>query len=143
MTRKFPPLLTVRRHDMGTRALVALTGEIDLDSAPLVRAALSRCLRDGIRTIDVDVTTVTFCDCTGLNAFLQALLRTTAAGGSLRLHHPSPALARLVTLTGSGSLFLSLPDALAGSPPAPRPFPLHDVGRRLPPSMPAASGGML
>ncbi|MFI6494637.1 hypothetical protein [Streptomyces sp. NPDC050564] len=79
------------------------------------------------------------CDSSGLNAFLYDLLHTAAAGGSLQPHHPSPALEQLVALTGSGSLFLTLPDALAGSRPPPQPSPTH----RLPPAMPALPGGVL
>ncbi|MGY1495178.1 STAS domain-containing protein [Streptomyces sp. QTS52] len=138
-----PPTLNVYRHDIGNRTLVTLTGEIDLDSAPLVHTSLERCLRDGIRAIDVDVTAVTFCDCSGLNAFLYALLHTAAAGGSLQLHHPSPALERLVALTGSGSLFLTLPDAFAGSRPPPWPSPVNQAAHRLSPTLPALPGGVL
>ncbi|MCX5334283.1 STAS domain-containing protein [Streptomyces sp. NBC_00140] len=138
-----PPALSVYRHDTINRALLTLAGEIDLDSAPLVHASLERCLRNGIHAIDVDVTAVTFCDCSGLNAFLYALLHTTAAGKSLQLHHPSPALERLVTLTGSGSLFLALPDAFAGSRPPPWPSPIHQAAHRLPPAMTALPGGVL
>ncbi|TKA11185.1 STAS domain-containing protein [Actinacidiphila oryziradicis] len=136
-------LLNVFRHDMNNRALITLSGEIDLDSAPLMRETLGQCLLDGIRTIDVDVTSVTFCDCSGLNTFLHALLSTAAVGGSLQLHYPSPALARLVALTGSGSLFLNLPDALAGSPPKPQPSPLYEAAHPLPPVVPAGSGRVL
>jgi anti-sigma B factor antagonist len=136
---RIPPILNVHRHDTDNRTLVTLAGEIDLTSAPLVHASLERCLHDGIRVIDVDVTAVTFCDCSGLNAFLHALLHTAAGGGRLRLHHPSPALERLVALTGSGSLFLTLPDALAGSrqphtrSPPPCPMPRTGSLRRCPP----------
>jgi anti-anti-sigma factor len=136
-------LLNVDRHDLKNRALVTLAGEIDLESAPLVRESLERCLRDGIRAIDVDVTAVTFCDCSGLNTFLYALLHAAAVGGSLQLHYPSPALERLVALTGSGSLFLTLPDALAGSPPAPQPPPLYEAAPRLAPVLPPLPGGLL
>jgi anti-sigma B factor antagonist len=138
-----PPTLNIYRYDTDNRALVTLTGEIDLNSAPLVHASLERCLRDGIRAIDVDVTAVTFRDSSGLNTFLYALLHTAAAGGSLQLHHPSPALERLVALTGSGSLFLSLPDAFAGSRPPPRPSPVHQAAHRLAPALPALPGGAL
>jgi len=138
-----PPTLSVHRHDTDNRALVTLTGEIDLNSAPLVHASLEQCLRDGIHSIDVDVTAVSFCDCSGINAFLYALLRTTAAGGSLQLHHPSAALERLVTLTGSGSLFVRLPNAFAGSRPPPWPSPMHQPAHRLPPALPALPGGVL
>ncbi|WP_328847076.1 STAS domain-containing protein [Streptomyces sp. NBC_00258] len=140
---RIPPALNVHRHDTGNRTLVTLTGEIDLNSAPLVRASLERCLHDGIRAIDVNVTGVTFCDCSGLNAFLYSLLHTAAAGGSLRLLHPSPALERLVTLTGSGSLFLTLPDALAGSRPPSQLPPLYEAAHRVAPAWPPRLGGVL
>ncbi|MFC5204654.1 hypothetical protein [Streptomyces kaempferi] len=86
---------------------------------------------------------MTFRDSSGLNAFLYALLHTAAAGGSLQLHHPSPALERLVAVTGSGSLFLALPDAHAGTRPPPQLSPLHSASYRLPPGLPTLPGGVL
>ncbi|MDQ1051601.1 STAS domain-containing protein [Streptomyces sp. V4I2] len=103
------PQLTIYRHDRRNRTLITLSGEIDLESAPLVRAALARCLSDGIRIVDVDLTPVTFCDCSGLNTFLYASQRTTEAGGILRLHNPPPAMGRILDLTGCGFLLLGLP----------------------------------
>ncbi|MEU9172136.1 STAS domain-containing protein [Streptomyces sp. NPDC048420] len=122
--------LTVHRHDRRTRALITLAGEIDLESAPLVRASLERCLRDGIRAIDVDLTAVTFCDCSGLNAFLHAAQQTTVVGGTLRLHYPPKTLARILDLAGCGFLLLGpplghLPPPLGDTPAAPRPAPPH------------------
>ncbi|WP_405653618.1 STAS domain-containing protein [Streptomyces sp. NBC_00019] len=86
-----------------------MSGEIGLESAPLVRAALAQCLSDGIRIVDVDLTPVTFCDCSGLNTFLYAAQRTREAGGILRLHNPPPSLGRILELTGCGFLLLGLP----------------------------------
>ncbi|MFD6553833.1 STAS domain-containing protein [Streptomyces sp. NPDC058398] len=103
------PQLAVYRHDRGKRVLITLAGEIDLESAPLVRTALARCLSDGIRTIDIDLTPVTFCDCTGLNVFLHAAQQTTETGGTLQLHHPPPTLGLILDLTGSGFLLLDDP----------------------------------
>ncbi|MFI1801685.1 anti-sigma factor antagonist [Streptomyces sp. NPDC020379] len=147
-----PQMLNIYRHDRKNRALITLAGEIDLASAPLVSETLKRCLWEGIRTIDVDLTPVTFCDCTGLNAFLHAAHRTAEAGGSLRLHYPSPVLARLLALTGTGSLLLALPagdapPALpgdpAGSSPAPQRPPRHQAVRRPVPAAPVVPGGAL
>ncbi|MFM9448408.1 STAS domain-containing protein [Streptomyces acidiscabies] len=104
-----PPTLNVYRHDTGNRALVTLTGEIDLDSAPLMYASLERCLSDGIRIVDVDLTSVTFCDCSGLNAFLYAAQRAREADGILRLHNPAPSVERIIELTGCGFLLPGLP----------------------------------
>jgi anti-sigma B factor antagonist len=91
--------------------VVTLTGEIDLVSAPRLSAELHRCLLDGYRTVDVDLRAVTFCDCSGLNAFLVAAQRTASAGGSLRFRYPSAALTRLLALAGAG--FLIAGDSLA------------------------------
>ncbi|KQW07163.1 STAS domain-containing protein [Streptomyces sp. Root369] len=135
------PQLTVYRHDRRTRTLITPVGEIDLESAPLVRASLEWCLRDGIRTIDVDLTLVTFCDCSGLNAFLHAAQQTRVAGGTLRLHHPPPILARIVRLADCGFLFpgsqfVPLPPSDGGTPVAPLPAPPH----RSAPLAPVLSG---
>jgi anti-anti-sigma factor len=111
------PQLTIYRHDQRHRALITLAGDIGLESAPLLRAALAQCLSDGIRIVDVDLTPVTCCDCSGLNAFLYAAQRTTEAGGILRLYNPPQSLGRILELTGCGYLLLGLPLGRL-SPPA-------------------------
>ncbi|MEU5689343.1 hypothetical protein DEJ48_09265 [Streptomyces venezuelae] len=50
------PPLNSYRHDRRTRALITLAGEIGLETMPLMRTTLERCLRDGVRTIDIDLT---------------------------------------------------------------------------------------
>ncbi|MGF0173362.1 STAS domain-containing protein [Streptomyces sp. Marseille-Q5077] len=130
--------LTLYRHDQRKQALIALSGEIDLESAQLVRESLEQCLRDGIRTIDVDLT---FCHCSGLDACLDTAQQTTVAGGRLRLHHPPTTLARILDLAGCGLLLLGLPfghlpPPRGDTPTAPRPAPPH---RSVPPA-PVLSG---
>ncbi|WP_328756817.1 STAS domain-containing protein [Streptomyces sp. NBC_00271] len=135
------PQLTVYRQDRRHRALITLAGEIDLESAPLVRASLKRCLHDGIRTIDVDLTPVTFCDCSGLNAFLHAAQQTTEAGGTLQLHYPPPTLVLLLDLTGSRFLLLGVPFGHLPSPPGDVPAPTApDPPHRTVPLVPVLSG---
>jgi anti-sigma B factor antagonist len=118
------PRLNVHRHDHTTRTLITLAGEIDLATAPLVRVALVECVHDGIRTTDVDLTEVTFCDAGGVNAFLAASGLATESGTILRLHPPAPIMARTVESTGSG-------------------VPLHEFHSVRPASrrFPAAAGG--
>ncbi|MFC7308635.1 STAS domain-containing protein [Streptomyces monticola] len=144
------PQLNVYRHDRNNRALITLAGEIDLESVPLLRETLERCLRDGIRTIDVDLTPVTFCDCTGLNAFIEASQQTVEAGGCLQLHYPSPLLARMVSLSRSGFLLQgrppaqrspALPAALPVATSAPLPTARFEP-QSLAPVAPTASGGV-
>ncbi|MFE2418826.1 STAS domain-containing protein [Streptomyces hokutonensis] len=109
--------LTVHHHDRTTRALITLAGEIDLESAPLLRVSLERCMRDGIRAVDVDLARVTFCDCSGLNVFLRAAEQTAALGGTLRLQHPPAILLRILDVVGDGFLLLG---PSSGRPPPPR-----------------------
>ncbi|WP_369030248.1 MULTISPECIES: STAS domain-containing protein [Streptomyces] len=111
------PHLHVHRHDRTTRTLITLAGEIDLTTAPLVHAAVAGCLRDGVRTVDVDLTAVTFCDASGLNAFLTASRLGVDAGMTLQLHCPPPIMARVIEMTGSGFL---LHEAHAPRPPSHR-----------------------
>jgi anti-sigma B factor antagonist len=120
------PPLTIYRHDRGKRSLITLAGDIEPATAPLVRDALERCLRDGITTIDVDLTVLGRCDIDGMNVFLDASQHATAAHASLRLHHPPPQTARLLARTGSAPLLLGPPSA---SVP---PSLLHDLDAASP-----------
>lgn len=116
-TRQPPPMsLSVRTGHTTTGAQLTVAGEIDLDSAPQLRGSLTLCLLDGHSVIDVDLAEVTFCDCSGLRVFLDAAKAAGEAGGVLRLHNPSPLVARLFTLTGTGTLLLVLPRHAAHPP---------------------------
>ncbi|WP_327351504.1 STAS domain-containing protein [Streptomyces sp. NBC_01304] len=145
------PQLNVYRHDRNTRALITLSGEIDLESVPLLRETLERCLRDGIRTFDIDLTPVIFCDCTGLNAFIKAAQQINTAGGSLQLHYPPPMLTRMITLARCTFLLSSpaptpatalLPNPVPAPMPATLPVPCLETLRRLTPAAPVTSGGV-
>lgn len=123
-----PPTLNLHRHDRGHHTTITLAGEIDLDTAPALRLMVGDCLREAIRTIDIDLTALAFCDVSGLNAFLGAAERTASAGGSLRLHHPRPNMARLLDLSDTcfllhasypASTTPGAPDALAAASPEP------------------------
>ncbi|MFF1411984.1 STAS domain-containing protein [Streptomyces sp. NPDC058289] len=109
------------RYDDGSRVLIAPVGEIDVATVHSLRASLAQCLHDGVRTVDVDLSAVTFCDCSCLGVLLSSWWRITAAGGSLHLHHPPPVLVRMVHITRSGFL----------------------LGDRPAPALPASLGGAL
>ncbi|MFE5190991.1 STAS domain-containing protein [Streptomyces sp. NPDC056628] len=112
--------LDIHRRDKGERALVTLLGEVGPATAPLLRAALEQCLRDGMTVIDVDLTTVGSCDAKGLDVFLTASRRAERVHAALRLHHPCAQITRLLAVSGSAHL---LPAPAHPVPPA----PLHDL----------------
>jgi anti-sigma B factor antagonist len=144
-----PPRLTVHRHDAGTSVLVTLVGEIDLDTVPMLREALESRLHDGVRTVDVCLAAVSFCDVSGVTALVAASQHTLAAGVSLLLHEPGRALVRLLDLTGTGFLLSGLqaevllphfvPD-LATGPAAQAPCPWCGAADGSVPPVPLALG---
>ncbi|MFI2206943.1 STAS domain-containing protein [Streptomyces sp. NPDC020192] len=103
--------LDIHRRDRGERALVTLVGAIGPATAPLLRAALEQCLRDGVTGIDVDLATVGFCDSQGLDVFLTASQHADRAHAFVRLHHPCAQITRLLAVTGSASLLSEVPGA--------------------------------
>jgi anti-sigma B factor antagonist len=102
--------LTVERR-RGLRVVDA-RGELDLDSAPTLCAAL----RDGARRCDgehviADLTNVGFCDSTGLKALLDAAREVEIAGGRLIAVVPEDGpVRRTLALTGAEEFLGVTPD---------------------------------
>ena len=63
--------------------LVALTGEVDLYTAPELKQELLRLVDEGARRIIVDLTDTTFIDSTMLSVLLSTLKRLRPSGGQL------------------------------------------------------------
>ncbi len=94
--------------------VVAVSGEVDVDSAAALRDGLTDLLESG-DSIVVDLTNVDFLDSTGLGALVAA--RTTAAerGALLPLVCTRQRVLKLFTITGLDGVFQihpSVPDAL-------------------------------
>ncbi len=99
--------LTLTARDSTAGPVVEATGEIDLDSAPKLRTALHEALgRVPAPPVAVlDLSGVTFCDSTGLNAMLLARREAQHAGTVLHLAAPSGTVARVLELTGVDQVF--------------------------------------
>jgi anti-sigma B factor antagonist len=63
--------------------LVALTGEVDLYTAPELKQELLRLVEAGAKRIIVDLTDTTFIDSTMLSVLLSTLKRLRPSGGQL------------------------------------------------------------
>jgi len=79
---------------------VAVIGELDLATAPRVRAAVVQVLADGADRLVLDLGGVDFIDSTGLGVVLGAVRRMRATGGTIRLVVHEPAVLRVFELTG-------------------------------------------
>jgi anti-anti-sigma factor len=87
------------------RAAVALRGELDIRSAPDLRAWLAKALDDGAVQLVIDLDAVAFMDSSGLGVLVGAHKRLVRIGGRLHVVGVSPAVARLLSITGLARVF--------------------------------------
>ncbi|WUL62711.1 STAS domain-containing protein [Streptomyces sp. NBC_00344] len=85
-------------------ARVTLIGELDLDTAPLVRETVASCLAKQPTSLCLDLADVSFCDCAGLGALLRARTAILLSDVSLVVEGIGPPLARLLALIGAGDI---------------------------------------
>ena len=91
---------------------VAVGGELDMESGPCLRDRLTCMIWANGPVLALDLTGVTFIDCTGLTALLTARKAAQAQGGWLRVVAVSRCVGRLIEITGLQDVLLM--------PPAPR-----------------------
>jgi len=105
---------TLARIERGVRVIadgarLALRGELDLDTAPVlldvVFDRLSGAGRHGLAELEIDCSGLDFCDSSGLAALLLARQRAQAARVLLRLVRQPEHLRHLLRLTGIAALF--------------------------------------
>jgi anti-anti-sigma factor len=90
-----------------------VTGEIDLHTAQSLRDAALAALRQHGPTLRMDLREVPFMDSTGLEVLLATRRRAELEGGSLTLLGPTPAVRRVIEVTGLAKLFPIAPDESA------------------------------
>jgi anti-sigma B factor antagonist len=108
--------LDVDEQRLGDRFILRIAGEIDIATAPRVRAALAAATESGAEEVWVDLVGVSFIDSTGISALLRA---TQELPGPRRLAVicPDGAARRALELCGVGSmlaLYAEEPSAEAG-----------------------------
>jgi anti-sigma B factor antagonist len=79
-------------------AVLSLAGELDLDAAPLVSAALAGLRSSSGQSITVRLDDVAFADCAGLTCLIAAANIVEQAGGRLRVTGATGQVARLLRL---------------------------------------------
>lgn len=102
--------------------VIALAGELDLATAPVLVARLDALPGDRPLRLVADVTAVTFCDCSGLSALVRAYNRATVTGGWLRVCGVAGVLQKVMSLTRVSSFlscYADVAEALAASSPDP------------------------
>ncbi|MEV6177247.1 ANTAR domain-containing protein [Streptomyces sp. NPDC052015] len=89
----------------GDRVVVAVRGELDLESTEQLEHTLRAALAATVGRVDLDLGEVTFCDCAALNVLLSLRERGLKCGKTVAVRSAGPVVERLLTLTGTADLF--------------------------------------
>lgn len=96
------PSMTVDVDDHG---VITIRGDLDVATAPVAGRVVAEHAHPG-GTIVLDLGDVEFMDSSGLRVLLLAANRASREGGSVRLRALTPAVERLLALTGTVELFV-------------------------------------
>lgn len=104
---------------IGRAAVVSLPTEIDITNADHVREDLLSVLNQGAAVLVADLSKTTFCDSAGVSALARGFRRAEASQSEMRLVVGTPAVQRVLSLTGIDRLldiYPSVASSLAASP---------------------------
>jgi anti-sigma B factor antagonist len=85
---------------IGDCAVLQVTGEVDLSTAPMLREQIRELAAKGIAHLIADLSQVDFLDSTGLGALVGGFKRLREADGSLALVIKTPRILRIFQMTG-------------------------------------------
>lgn len=92
----------IHRHD--GIAVLAVVGELDLDSEKVLADAIASALGTGSSQLILDCGELSFCDSRGLGLLLTLRQTLDERGGSLVVAAASPQLLRTLELTGADQI---------------------------------------
>ena len=104
---------------IGDCAVLQVTGEVDVYTAPLLREQMRELVAKGAVHLIADLSLVDFLDSTGLGALIGGLRRLREADGSLTLVISTPRILRIFQITGLTKAFAaqrSVADAITADP---------------------------
>jgi anti-sigma B factor antagonist len=81
-------------------AVLAISGELDIATAPRLRGTVGDLMGQGVRHLEIDLDGCTFIDSTGMGALLWAAHRLQAAGGDLTAVHAHGAPSEAMHVAG-------------------------------------------
>jgi anti-sigma B factor antagonist len=98
---------------IGQAAVVTLPAEIDITNADSIREDLLSVLNQGAVLLIADLSSTTFCDSAGVSALARTYRRATASESGMRLVVSTPAVQRVLAITGVDRLLDIYPSVAA------------------------------
>ena len=109
---------------IGQVAVVTLPTEIDVTNAEAIREELLAVLNRGAVLLVADMSKTDFCDSSGVSALVRVFRRAATSGNAMRLVVSTPAVHRVLSITGVDRLvdiFPSVAASLTGQADQARP----------------------
>ena len=97
--------LSLATRTLGDRTVVAVTGEIDVYTAPKLREQIVTLVDEGQYHLVIDMSGVEFLDSTGLGVLVGGLKRVRAHDGSLALVCDEERILKIFRITGLTKVF--------------------------------------
>lgn len=101
--------MTIDDHIDGDRAVLTVSGEVDVYTAPTLREHILTAIGEGASTVVVDLSKVAFMDSTGLGVMVGALKRLRQSEGRLVVVCDSEPVLKIFSVTGLTDVFGVVP----------------------------------
>jgi anti-sigma B factor antagonist len=88
------------RHDVRHRTVIAVAGEVDVQSAPALRREIDRALGGGCVELWIDLTDTAFMDSSGLHALADTKARMLESNRRLSIICPPGNVRRVIDVSG-------------------------------------------
>lgn len=95
----------IEEQPNGDTPVIAVSGEIDVATAPQLRECLHRVVGAGNTTVVLDLLGVSFLDSTALGVLVGALKRCREQGGDLHVVIADPRILKIFEITGLTNVF--------------------------------------
>ncbi len=82
--------------------LVSVSGEVDVSNASELRDAIDAALSEGVSSVSVDISDVSYIDSTGIGVLVGAAHRAVDGGIAFSVANPQRNVARILSLLGMG-----------------------------------------
>jgi anti-sigma B factor antagonist len=103
--------LDITDRPVGSSTVVAVSGELDMETAPQLRVHLLNLIREDSREVIIDLTELPFMDSSGLQVLLSSKRRAELFDGTLALCGLQTPVSRVLEITGLIDYFDVYPNA--------------------------------
>ena len=105
--------LMVRAEQQSGVSVIVVAGELDMATAPQLQACITELLASGQGRLVFDLSSLSFCDSTGLSIFVRAKNNCDDLGGVVRLAAPQRGVRRILEVSGLVEVLPTFPTVAA------------------------------